>query len=248
MFKSYIYHNFEKSDNAILFVHIPKNAGTTLASIIEYQYIDTYLYSMLWCDDLPAEEKERIILIKGHFHFGIHETLPHPKYSYFIILRDPIDRVLSHYYYIKNTIQHQLHEEISNIDLLEFVSNPKYDIEIYNLQTRYLIPDKLQDLPKSEHNIIKYFSDLDFEVAKYNLINHFNFIGIAERFDESIILLNRIMNWNVKDYKLQNKSSNRLSVSEVSNEVLEIIKKKNEYDIKIYELANILLSEKLNGY
>ena len=49
---------------------------------------------------LSDEKKMGIRLLKGHMPFGLHKNLPVDA-RYISILRDPIERVTSQYYYIK---------------------------------------------------------------------------------------------------------------------------------------------------
>lgn len=72
---------------------------------------------------LPDEEKRRIRCLRGHMWFGLHKYLPQLA-SYITILRDPIDRVISHYHFVKRAPTHRLHEEVISrkLKLGEYVS------------------------------------------------------------------------------------------------------------------------------
>ena len=87
---------------------------------------------------LPEALRERIIVLKGHLYFGLHEFLPRPS-TYITILRDPVDRVISNYYYVLRTPSHYLHHEIRSqgMSLREYLRsemNPQLD----NAQRRLL--------------------------------------------------------------------------------------------------------------
>ena len=51
---------------------------------------------------LPLEQRARFRLVMGHFQYGIHEFLPQ-EYTYVTIVRDPVERVISHYNYLRQT-------------------------------------------------------------------------------------------------------------------------------------------------
>ena len=50
---------------------------------------------------MPAERRDSVRLIWGaHVEYGLHEYLSEPV-SYFTLLREPVNRVLSHYYFAR---------------------------------------------------------------------------------------------------------------------------------------------------
>jgi len=91
-------------EKTVIFVHLPKCAGSTLNRILlrQYKLSETYALagrsvrdSFLELKRLPEEKKGGIRLLYGHMHFGLHEHLPQPC-VYFTLLRDPVERVISH--------------------------------------------------------------------------------------------------------------------------------------------------------
>ena len=89
-----------------IFLHVPKAAGTTLQTIIERHYrpseiffAGTVVHEAL--SDLrraDVDVRAGIRFATGHMAYGVHDDLPGPS-SYFTVLRDPIDRVVSFYYF-----------------------------------------------------------------------------------------------------------------------------------------------------
>ncbi|PIQ16502.1 MAG: hypothetical protein COW67_02690, partial [Flavobacteriales bacterium CG18_big_fil_WC_8_21_14_2_50_32_9] len=69
----------------LIFMHIPKNAGTTLDTILNRIYPSESIFSIhpvsnnkLNTDEfinLKESEKKKIRLLKGHINFGIHKYL-----------------------------------------------------------------------------------------------------------------------------------------------------------------------------
>src|ERR1043165_8896095 len=95
---------------AVIFLHVPKTAGTTLNRLIEWEYplfemysVDPVLFrwsaSHLW--RLPQRRLKRTRMFKGHMLFGLHEILPQPA-TYITVLRDPIERVISAFYFMRS--------------------------------------------------------------------------------------------------------------------------------------------------
>src|SRR2546423_12662933 len=83
------------SGEAIIFLHVPKTAGTTLNRLIEWEYDLFEMYSVdpvffNWSAahlrKLAQERLRKIRVFKGHMSFGLHEILPQPA-TYITVLR-----------------------------------------------------------------------------------------------------------------------------------------------------------------
>ena len=90
------------AEEAVIFLHVPKTAGTTLNRLIEWEYPLFQMYSVdpvffTWSAShlrrLPPRRLKNTRMFKGHMVFGLHEILPQPA-TYITVVRDPIDRVI----------------------------------------------------------------------------------------------------------------------------------------------------------
>ncbi len=223
----------KNTDSVIIFIHIPKTAGSTLYSIIYKQYENMFtkdnILQIPWSLDTPMEQNEKIEVLSGHIQFGVHKYLPQKKYIYLTMIRNPIELVLSYYYYVQRTKTHQFYNLFNEITLEEFVTKEEFNHVTTNLQTRYLSEEYKDDL----------------EIARNNLKKHFKIVGVTERFEDTLNVVKKELGWKIEDYKSINKAKDRPSVKEIPNKVIEIIQRKNENDTKIYLFANKLLDEKL---
>ena len=70
---------------ALIFLHIPKTAGTTLNRIIEWQYSPFEIFTMdpyriratpERLKRLPEGRRRRLRVVRGHMFYGVHECLP----------------------------------------------------------------------------------------------------------------------------------------------------------------------------
>ena len=146
------------SKNLVIFSHIPKTAGSTTNDIIDSNYNHIFDFypkrnpesTQLkdWIKDfkqgVESLKKETTPkLLRGHFGMGVHELLGVDSCTYISILRDPIDRVISHYYFleqIENLFENlapSYDSSLENMTLEKFVYQTN-NILVDNLQTRFI--------------------------------------------------------------------------------------------------------------
>jgi hypothetical protein len=232
----------------IIFLHLPKTAGLTLHNIIERQYTPQNIHtidpsgvmeSVQAFKNLSAERRAEIHLLKGHMNFAseLHKSLPEPV-TYFTLLRNPIDRVISHYYFTRSLINHHLNELVSNTSLQELLEQDLIPM-FNNEQTRWLA---------GEWKEIKFgeYREEALERAKSNLREHFSVVGLTERFDETLLLLKNTYDWprNVF-YTRVNVTAKRPKKEAVSPATLEAIVQANLLDIELYQYAVTLFEEQM---
>jgi hypothetical protein len=219
-------------DNLTVFLHIPKTGGTTLNSIFRKQYNIDEIYdhgslegNIINVNQLNVEQKRKIKAISGHNVYGIHELYFSKPFSYFTMLRDPVDRVISLYYFLRN---YKGYERLKGMSLEEYVIKEN---EAHNGQTVLL-----SGLPVNPN----------IEKAKENL-KTFSVVGITEMFNESLFLLKKEYEWDNIDYLKQNITRKRPSKEKVSPTLINLIKKYNALDLELYEFAKQLLYQKLKA-
>lgn len=233
-------------EHTVVFLHIPKAAGTTLHDVLERQYARDRIYNVIGPRDvridafraLPVDERRRYRLIKGHMHFGLHELIPNPT-TYITVLRDPVDRVLSHYFYVKRTPRHYLYKHVTekSITLEEYVSS-RMSLELNNGQVRALFGSGHVDVPYGTCTREMLIA------ANHNLQHHFSIVGIAERFDETLLLMKRAMGWKRPPvYVRKNVTKSRLRRTDVAASVIRRIEADNELDIELYDRARSAFGE-----
>lgn len=227
-----------------VFLHIPKTAGDTLNTILWRQYREVgYLevpdplppsrYSA--AEDTPFERVKRQVadpnwkrvgLIYGHMPFGIHEVLSGPV-RYFTMVRDPIERAISHYYYVRRAHGHPLHREVvdGRMSLHDYVTTGITG-ELANGQTA-LVAGLEKDAPAGELAVLHR--------AQANIDSAFAVVGLTEQFDRSIVLFGLAMDWTKPlVYKSMNVTANRPPISAVPRKTIEAIEAQNELDQALY--------------
>ena len=233
----------------VIFLHIHKTGGSTLDSIIRRQYSPQAITAFYHSDPektqqynefkkLPESAKRRSKLILGHIGFGLHEFLPQPS-TYITFLRDPVERVISLFYFIRRATRHPHHNSIvsSNMSLEEFVGSVDLGKQIDNSQTRLLADAWNVELGKCSQEML--------ERAKSNIDNYFAVVGLTERFDESLILLRQKLGWKNIFYQPKNVTKNRPLQDSISDKTLAEIKKYNELDFELYKYAQEIFEKSI---
>jgi hypothetical protein len=224
----------------VIFLHIPKVAGTTLYHIIERNYRAKDLYSIERAVDdgpggnveafkrLSLERRAQIRMLTGHLPYGLHEYLPGPA-TYFTLLREPVDRVISFYYYVRRNSKHYLHDYAlaHDMSLRRYVESHATTAND-NFQVR-MLSGIFHQVPYGHCT-----PDL-LDLAKRNLQNHFAVVGLSEQFDATLLLLKRAFHWRDIFYIRQNVTADRPALSDVPAETLDVIREHNLLDIELYQ-------------
>jgi hypothetical protein len=225
----------------IIFTHIPRSGGTTLARILETQYRsdEQFLFyvrekggntdeALTEFAGLPDERRKKLKLLFGHTSFGIHEG--YESYTYITLLRDPVERAVSYYYYIITQPGHYLHEMVlrNRMRLEDFVASGM-STELDNIQTRQISGVKDVRYGKCTATML--------DSAKLNLVRQYAICGITERFDESVLLMKRLFGWEYPFYLKRNVISAKPPIKEIPESTVEMIKRSNDLDVQLYQFA-----------
>jgi hypothetical protein len=227
-------------------LHIPKTGGTTLRDIIQRQYraekillIPKLEESENILKEVSTSQINQLKLIQGHLKYGIHNHF-HRRAKYFSIIRDPINRVLSTYYYVlsqKNNPQN-LSTSNNQMTIYDFVQSGVNPFLI-NGQTK-LISGKTGNI---DNPIIE--SEELFSLAKENIENDFLFLGITEMFDETILILKNMLGWHMPYYSIANRTKKKPNYDAVNPTIISFIKEHNQLDIKLYNITKISLLNRI---
>lgn len=227
-------------------LHIPKTGGTTLRDIIQRQYRSEKILMIPKLEESENILKEvstsqinQLKLIQGHLKYGIHNHF-HRRAKYFAIIRDPINRVLSTYYYVlsqKNNPQN-LSTSNNQMTIYDFVQSGVNPFLI-NGQTQ-LISGKTGEI---DNPIIE--SEELFSLAKENIENDFLFLGITEMFDETILILKNMLGWHMPYYSIANRTKKKPNYDAVNPTIISFIKEHNQLDIKLYNITKTSLLNRI---
>jgi hypothetical protein len=226
-------------EESVIFLHLPKTAGTTLNRLIEWEYPLTEMYSVdpvlfEWSyarlRNLPPKRLGRTRIFKGHMLFGLHEVLPQPA-TYITVLRNPVDRVLSAFYFMRGYKLHPLYWKLrrKKWTLEEYVERTTRD----NVQCK-IIANAAYHEPCTQEILDRALEHLD---------RYFSVVGLSERFEESLALMKLRFGWQLKSYSAFNVTRSRPKRQDLPQASLDLIAERNRFDVALYKHATKLFEE-----
>jgi hypothetical protein len=227
----------DRSSGPILaFVHVPKTAGSTLKSMFVGAYSDADVKDAGNYPRFPEATRAKLDswqfldcrVLMGHVPYALlRESLPADT-RYMTFLRDPVDRVVSHYYRHRAKKEGRLSDselmgaggKITAASIEDALALPL----LSNLATRFLCdtPDAFERLPESA-----------LDDAKANL-DDFAFVGIQERFEESVGLLQGALGLGPVGYEDRHVNPDRPKLDEIPEKQRELILERNALDVELY--------------
>jgi hypothetical protein len=230
----------------ILFLHMPKAAGTSLhrAMIDIYgaervRYIDGSVASMEAFLAEPAEQRHDIDVLAGHLRYQLRDALRRPC-RVLTMLRDPVDRVRSLYRFIRRTPKHRLHERVRSGPLDAFIGDP-WIPEADNDAVR-----RLNDLPEARAPVGQV-TDRMLEVAKERLAREDTVFGLVERFDDSRRHFERVLRWPPAARAPANVAPPADADDPFTDDIRDRLAELNRHDLALYEFAADLFERRLES-
>jgi hypothetical protein len=223
-----------------VFLHIPKTGGTSLHRALRLVYIGEKIYTSppeIRNPEVIAEKvrmKSKVRLIRGHVDYGIHHYVSEPC-RYFTVLRNPIKRIVSLFYDVKHW---RNDTEVASMQLGEYIesNHPSY---VQNDQVKRLAGAGGQDCQADDELL---------ELAKNNLSQYITAFGLTERYDESVIVLRRLLGWSRYPLYIRGKTNNhRPPLSAIDSGILKAIHHQNQMDMSLYQFARDRFEEQLKA-
>ncbi len=231
------------SASSVIFLHIPRTGGTTMHRIIERHYSPEEIYSfgpdahgsLRELKSLSAKRRSQIRMLKGHLPYGVH-TLLSGSTTYFTFLRDPIERAISVYHYIKRIPKHPMHGHLVRCGTMKAFFESGMIRMTDNGQTRMLsgVWDEVPFGATTQEML---------EHACRNLKDRFSMVGLTSHFDETLLLLRHVFDWQDICYVRENVTQGRPFREDLDLEVLSFLEELNALDHVLYNYGRHLFFE-----
>jgi hypothetical protein len=208
----------------LLSLHIPKTAGTSFRNILKTAYGENQVVRFDINEKGVVKMNEKIYdhkdlpsvkVIHGHFAYrDLQKKFKLPENVKLITwMRDPVQRVISNFYYLESRLMELLDEE-------------RNDLNILSKMQRTLLEYARAEINRNRQS--KFLAEVN--------LSKFDFVGITEHFSEDILRLSKTLNWNRTPEVLHhNKTLNTKKT--VEQDVIEEIRSLNMQDVNLYQEA-----------
>lgn len=247
----------------LFFLHIPRTMGTALKDQClwpNYEPKSTMILDLNWHSALSntPERYKDVKLICSHLGINIQSVTNRPA-QIFTMLRDPIYRARSMYYFCKRVDWHYQHVPARHMDLAEFATDPETNVVIRNSYARYLISDiGYRQLAEMVHGtptrgkLDEAFFKLNLDVPEDELLDRAKeklqqlfFVGISDEFYKSVQLLWDYLGFSDRpeppklgpDIGRQMHPYLRSNIYPLRTPEYEAVAAINQVDVRLYRLA-----------
>ena len=236
-----------RPDETLYFLHIHKTAGSSLREYIYDKFGRNEACLLPWelpaVLDRPASELRNYRVIAGHYGYYLERLLGKPL-VYITMLRDPVERTVSAFYDQRWREDLWLHEHIKDMTLDDYVFDRIGAREVMNFQTCSLAFD---DVDRHYHGLAELWRDEEqtravlgdrrlLELAKARL-ERFAFVGLQDRFEDSLRLLAYTFGWPLPD-RTPRENIRRESREKIPDRTLARIRELTALDQELYDFAS----------
>lgn len=220
----------------VVFDHLPKCGGSSINKYLTSSFPIKRTYAINGSNphksveiflNLNTKKRYGAKLVYGHLANKLFDVA-NPESIRATVLREPIDRIISHYYYVKRNKDHYLYKKIEeeNIQLSEYCYHDLSG-ELQNWYVTHFTGLSLSEVEKNPKKSV----DLAFK----NVIDKYHVIGFQDDIPLFINNLKRAANINTQfKNEIINATKKRIGTSQLDKSVLDKISKKNSLDIELF--------------
>lgn len=247
-------HKANSAPKPAIFMHIQKTAGTSIVDIVRGHYGSQNVCShgdhLQGFNEFPLKDKffthksvldqlGHLHFISGHFGYDFLKPFIKDRFS-FTFLRDPIERILSFYFFCKsrNPEEFSIYRLVQEVSLDEFLeralSAPDVKACIWNTQTWQLA----SGYGNSQGYTVSCLSAEEMlELALIHL-DEFSYVGFSETFEKDRDRILKGLNIpSPAERVVSNSNPNRPVVSDLPSSTITLLHELTHLDRALYEKA-----------
>lgn len=168
---------------------------------------------------LSEQQRQSVRVLVGHVPYDAYAQLTAPV-DVITMLRDPVQRIVSLYYYIQRRPAHPFSNLVQGRSLEQFAASGWEQVR----------DDQVRQISGGV--------EPGLDAAKHNLMHGMRVFGIAERFDESLLLMQRALGWGHVLHRNLNVTAGRPAVGEIPRRAIAEIERANPLDLELYAWAS----------
>ena len=241
--------------DVLIFLRLPKTGGYTMDQVLarclgqSFYANEIATHSALLIRptqavaekfrQLAAEERQSIrCLIGEHVAMDVDTIFERPS-KFFTIVRNPVDRVISSFFYYLTQSHLISHPFIKDLTLEQYLESG-IGLDVDNHQVRVLSGCKELDAPWDPHGrpiSAPRVERRHLEMAKYNIEERFIVAATLEQFTALVWFFKRLYCWPLHRvmFRRHNETAGRPHLEQISADTRRRLAKLNPYDTELYE-------------
>jgi hypothetical protein len=227
----------------IFFIHPPKSGGSTVISFFDLNKGKDQFASFVW--DRVGWGSCRAKLLStniggGHHPYGIHRIIKHPV-RYCTILRDPLARQISHYWYAASGKNVEVKRGVS-------VSTPEALVQQGAFSLDEWISESLGGTNLFVHMLSGHsvLNETSLEVARSHLRQHVATVGVCDNMSEFLLRLAGMSGMKLPFYFEANKTlGSPKSGSHLSEAARQKFLEDNNLDYELFRDAKRMIERQV---
>ncbi len=240
----------------LIFFHIPKTGGITMKNVfmncLPDQYFDCDLGAPVTAllvrstarvaekfHQLPVGRQRAVRCMVGeHVSMDVAAIFDRPS-KFFTIVREPVDRVISNFFFNRTLTYLPCYPFIKDLTLEEYLDSG-IGLDHDNHQVRMLSGCPELDAPwdpEGRRISTPRVERRHLDIAKRNIEESFLVAAPMEKYTALVWFLKRLYGWPIHRalHRIHHETTNRPTLDSISEKTRKRLERSNQYDIELHE-------------